>query len=158
MTTYMDYNATTPMADEVREAMLPYLGEQFGNPSSRHSQGREARAALDQARGQVAALVNVHPAQIIFTSGASEANNLAVKGWSRNRESACIAVSAIEHPSVLAPALHQHQHGRTMKIIAVDEDGRVSRAALETVLEEGAGMISVALEKSASMTQMPPPS
>ena len=77
---YLDHNATTPLHAAVREAMLPWLGERFGNASSRHEYGRAARKAIDEARAQVAAAVNAHPTEVIFTSGGSEANNLFIKG------------------------------------------------------------------------------
>ncbi|HTD91376.1 MAG TPA: aminotransferase class V-fold PLP-dependent enzyme, partial [Burkholderiales bacterium] len=77
---YFDHNATTPLDACVLEAMLPYLREQYGNASSRHDLGISARRAIDQAREQVAALINVRPPQVVFTSGGSEANNLFIKG------------------------------------------------------------------------------
>ena len=77
---YLDHNATTPLHAAVREAMLPWLGERYGNASSRHEYGRAARKAIDEARAQVAAAVNAHPTEVIFTSGGSEANNLFIKG------------------------------------------------------------------------------
>ena len=85
--TYLDYNATTPMCDEAREAMLPYLDQHFGNPSSVHAAGREARAAIDNARDKLAALLHAKPHEIIFTSGGTESCNLAVLGLSRCRSS-----------------------------------------------------------------------
>jgi cysteine desulfurase len=77
---YLDYNATTPIDPRVLEAMLPFLTEHYGNPSSAHQYGRYSHAAIEQAREQVAALVGAHPSQVIFTSGGTEANNLALKG------------------------------------------------------------------------------
>ena len=80
---YLDYNATTPLCDAAREAMLPYLGRHFGNPSSVHAAGREARAAIDNARDKLAALLRVKPHEIIFTGGGTESCNLAVLGLAR---------------------------------------------------------------------------
>src|ERR671934_1320855 len=80
---YLDYNATTPLCDAAREAMLPYLDRHFGNPSSVHAAGREARAAVDDARDKLAALLRVKPHELIFTGGGTEACNLAVLGLAR---------------------------------------------------------------------------
>src|SRR6187401_2501825 len=81
---YLDYNATTPLCDAAREAMLPYLNRFFGNPSSVHAAGREARAAIDDARDKIAALVHAKPSEIIFTGGATESCNLGVLGLARS--------------------------------------------------------------------------
>ncbi len=145
VTVYLDHNATTPMAREALEAMLPFLEQRHGNPSSRHGRGRDARAAVDRAREQVAALVKVRPSQVIFTSGATEANNLALKGWSGGRPGARLAVGATEHPSVLSPALALRQHGCALGMLAVDSQGRIVSEALEEALAEGAGLVSVML-------------
>jgi hypothetical protein len=83
---YLDHNATTPLDQLVREAMLPWLGDRFGNASSRHEYGRAARKAIDEARSRVAAAVNAHPTEVIFTSGGSEANNLFIKGAAAHDE------------------------------------------------------------------------
>src|SRR2546427_6092936 len=80
---YLDYNATTPLCDEAREAMLPYLDRHFGNPSSVHAAGRETRAAIDNARDKLAALLRVKPNELIFTSGGTESCNIAVLGLAR---------------------------------------------------------------------------
>ena len=145
VTVYLDHNATTPVADAVLEAMLPYLGRQYGNPSSRHTLGREARAALDRAREQVAALVNAQPSQIVFTSGATEANNLALKGWCRDRADSILAVGATEHPSVLATAMRLRRQGAGVSLLPVDARGKIDEKALEVTLEQGAGLVSVML-------------
>src|ERR1700746_1541972 len=84
---YLDYNATTPLCDAARDAMLPYLDRHFGNPSSVHAAGREARAAIDNARDELARLLRVKPHEIIFTSGGTESCNLAVLGLVRQRSS-----------------------------------------------------------------------
>ena len=101
---YLDHNATTPLHAAVREAMLPWLGERYGNASSRHEYGRAARKAIDEARAQVAAAVNAHPTEVIFTSGGSEANNLFIKGAAAVQKPGLVAVSAVEHPCVREPA------------------------------------------------------
>ena len=82
---YLDYNATTPLCEAAREAMQPFLGEHFGNPSSVHAAGREARAAIDDARDRLAALLGRNRTSLIFTSGGTESNNLAVLGLARSR-------------------------------------------------------------------------
>src|SRR5438874_1815019 len=101
-TIYLDYNASTPVADEVREAMLPYLDRRhYGNPSSVHSMGRPLREAIEKARSQVASLLGATPEEIIFTSGGTEASNHAIKGVAhalRDR-GAHIITSKIEHPA-----------------------------------------------------------
>ena len=100
---YLDYNATTPLCDEARKAMLPYLGRHFGNPSSVHAAGREARAAIDQARDTLAALLHVKPHELIFTSGGTESCNLAVLGLARRKPSpgGHIISNKAEHHAVL---------------------------------------------------------
>ncbi|MBU0603117.1 MAG: cysteine desulfurase [Gammaproteobacteria bacterium] len=122
---YLDYNASAPLDDAVREAMLPWLGTRFGNASSRHEYGRAARRAIDEARAQVAAAVNAHPTEVVFTSGGSEANNLFVKGAAARLKPGAIAVSAIEHPCVREPARQLVRSGWTLQELPVDAQGRV---------------------------------
>src|SRR5690606_29125381 len=102
MRIYLDHNATTPLREEVAEAMARALRDLPGNPSSAHAEGARARAALEQARGQVAALVGARPAEIVFTSGATEANHLALYGVARapGARGGALVASAVEHPSV----------------------------------------------------------
>ena len=102
---YLDYNATTPLCDAARDAMLPYLSRHFGNPSSVHAAGREARAAIDNARDDLAALLRTKPSEIIFTSGATESCNLAVFGMARSSPSrrSHIISNKAEHRAVLNP-------------------------------------------------------
>jgi cysteine desulfurase len=104
---YLDHNATTPLLPEVVDAMLPYFREHFGNPSSSHPYGVRARQAVDQARAKVAALLGCEPSEVLFTSGGTEANNLAIRGvceaWPERRG---VVTSVIEHPATargLAP-------------------------------------------------------
>ena len=101
---YLDHNATTPLEPAVREAMLPWLSEQCGNASSRHDYGRSARRAIDEARSQVASAIGAHFSEIVFTSNGTEANNLFVKGVAACMKPGLLAVSTIEHPSVIRPA------------------------------------------------------
>src|SRR5574343_248288 len=98
---YLDHNATTPLAPEVLKAMLPWLESQFGNASSRHEYGRQARQAIDEARQRVAAAGQAHPTEVIFTSGGSEANNLFIKGAAACLKPGVVGVSAVEHPCIL---------------------------------------------------------
>jgi len=125
---YLDHNATTPLDARVREAMLPYLGAEPGNPSSAHRFGRRARAALDRAREQVAALVGVQPRQVIFTSGGTEANNLALFGLAAMERPGCLALSPVEHPSVIEPARILENRDWALDWLPVDADGRVDVA------------------------------
>lgn len=140
---YFDYNATTPVDVRVIEAMTPYLGEYFGNPSSVHRYGRIARAAIDQARQQVAALVNAHESQVIFTSGGTEANNLALKGCLWQQKHGMLAYSAIEHASVLATARAMQSQGWQCEQIAVDSQGVVSAESLQKILKLKPHLVSV---------------
>jgi cysteine desulfurase len=109
---YLDYNATTPLCDTAREAMLPYLDPHFGNPSSVHAAGREARAAIDDARDKLAALLRIKPNEIVFTSGGTEACNLAVLGLARRRSSrgAHIVSNRAEHHAVLNALEYLEKH------------------------------------------------
>jgi len=142
---YLDYNATTPVAPEVLEAMLPWLREQFGNPSSAHPYGQRAAQAVATARHQVADLIGAKPQEIIFTGCATEANNLALLGVARalGVEKRHLLVSAIEHPAVMAPALHLRQQGWTVTVLPVDEYGQVSPAQLADALQPDTAMVSI---------------
>ncbi|MFZ5506031.1 MAG: cysteine desulfurase family protein [Pseudomonadota bacterium] len=136
---YLDHNASTPLLDAVREAMLPWLGVRFGNASSRHEYGRAARRAIDDARAQVAAAVKAHPTEVVFTSGGSEANNLFIKGAAARMKPGVIAVSAIEHPCVREPARQLVRGGWELVGIAADVQGRV----LVDTLDPRAALVSV---------------
>jgi cysteine desulfurase len=140
---YLDHNATTPLDERVLEAMLPYLRGRFGNPSSTHALGREARAALDTARQQVAELVAAHPSQVTFTSGGTEANNHALKGVALRSPRGRIACSAIEHASVQSPAAAMARYGWQLELAAVDADGVCTPAALDAALAEDSRIASV---------------
>src|SRR5262245_42933636 len=124
---YLDYNASTPVDPAVATAMRPFLDEAFGNPSSEHWAGTAAKAALGKARGQVADLLGAASDEIVFTSGGSEANNLAIKGtfFALNRRGTHIITSAIEHPAVLAPCRFLERFGASVTYIPVDGTGLV---------------------------------
>ncbi|WP_134324736.1 cysteine desulfurase family protein [Cumulibacter soli] len=124
---YLDYNATTPVAREVADAMWPYLTEWFGNPSSATPQGVRARRGVDIARQQVAALIGADPDEIIFTSGGTESNNLAIRGTAALTATKSILTSAIEHPATQAPVAHlRAEHGWAAHAVPVDGDARIS--------------------------------
>ena len=143
MGVYLDHNATTPLDPRVRDAMLPHLTGVCGNPSSLHASGRLARHAIDVAREHVAQLVNVHPAQIIFTSGGTEANNQAIN-WVRALDRPrCVAVSAVEHASLLDAADQLREIGCDAVRIAVDGAGRVTQATLAAALEHRPSLVSI---------------
>ena len=122
---YFDHNASTPIHPEALDAMMPFLQGNYANPSSVHSQGRAAREAINKAREQVAELVNAHPSQVIFTSGGSEANNLAIKGCIRGMGLSRLVIGATEHPSVKDVASYFEP---SMKLgeLAVDSQGVIS--------------------------------
>jgi len=146
--TYLDNAATTPVRPEVLEAMLPYLGkEAFGNPSSAHRFGRAARAGIEEAKRAIADAVGAEPNQVVFTSGGTEADNLAIIGAAlaaRDRDGPFrVVVSAAEHKAVLAAA-HAVKHlGGEEVILPVSASGVVDSAALDAVLAEGVALVSV---------------
>lgn len=142
---YLDHNATTPLSEAVREAMLPWLGDRFGNASSRHEYGRAARKAVEEARAQVAAAVNAHSTEVIFTGGGSEANNLFIKGAAAFLKPGLVAVSAIEHPCVREPARQLVRSGWRCEEVAVDGVGRIDPAAFDRVLAEKPRLVSIML-------------
>lgn len=142
---YFDHNATTPMDEGVLEAMQPFLTTFFANPSSLYRAGRIVRSAVETAREQVASLVSVQPSQIIFTSGGTEANNLALKGAVTGDYLPRIAVSAVEHPSVLEPASWLGRHGGSSETIGVDAHGRIEKAEFELICSDKTDLISVML-------------
>jgi cysteine desulfurase len=149
MTVYLDNNATTALDENVLQAMLPYMGQITGNPSSVHRFGRLQKDAIEQARESVAQLVGARSDQVIFTSGGTESNNLLLKGFSqrlvdqgyagRNSESR-IAVSAIEHMSLLEPAQHLPLK---VDIVPADENGCINLQAVEQVISRQTALISV---------------
>ncbi len=143
--TYFDHNATTPLDERVLDAMLPFLREQYGNASSRHDFGTQARKAVNQAREQVAALVGVQPVQIIFTSGGTEANNAFVKGAAAMLKPGQIAVSSIEHPCVVKPAQELARAGWTVRKLAIDRNGSVDAGDVAAALAQRTAIVSVML-------------
>jgi cysteine desulfurase len=143
---YLDYNATTPIAPSAREAMLPFLGEHFGNPSSSHALGRAAMEAVEDARGHVASLLGADPEEIVFTSGGTECNNLALLGLAlRGGRSAGghLVITAIEHPSVVGPAKFLERLGFDVSVVPVTGQGVVQPAAVRKALRDETLLVSV---------------
>jgi cysteine desulfurase len=143
---YLDYNATTPLCDPAREAMLPYLGRHFGNPSSIHAAGREARAAIDNARDKLGALLRAKPGEIIFTGGATESCNLAVLGLARSWSShgGHIISNKAEHHAVLHPLEHLEQHeGFEVTWLNVSESGMVDLDQLADSIRPDTKLVSI---------------
>ncbi|MGR9013673.1 MAG: cysteine desulfurase family protein [Gammaproteobacteria bacterium] len=139
---YLDHNATTSIDGRVLEAMLPFLTTFYGNPSSLYRHGRISRSAIDTAREQLASLIGVQPGQIIFTSGGTEANNLALATLAPK---AGLAVSVIEHPSVLEPALHLQRQGHRLTLLAVDVNGQITQEAVDEVISLKPSLVSIML-------------
>lgn len=147
---YLDHNATTPVASEVRDAILPWLASHgasgFGNPSSAHRFGRLARAAFEKARAQVASLIGAEPDEIIFTGSGTEADNMAMFGIGPEPPATGrVLHSAVEHPGVAEPAKVLKRRGWRVDILPVDDQGRVDLGAAERLLREPADLISVML-------------
>ncbi len=143
---YLDHNATTPIADEVREAMRPYLDDGFGNPSSTHAHGRAARAAVWRAREQIAALLGGEPEAVVFTGSGSEADNLAVIGVALAHlgERDHMVTSVIEHPAVLAACAYlQRRFGFRISRVGVDRSGIVDPDDVRRAIEPGTALVSI---------------
>ncbi len=143
---YLDYNATTPLAEEVLEAMMPYLAEHYGNPSSIHSAGRNARAAVDNARDSLAGLLGVRSHEIIFTGGGTEANNLAILGLARahRAKGAHLITCATEHHAVLHAFEHlRDREGFEVTILPVNQFGQVDLEQLQDSLRPDTLLLSL---------------
>ena len=142
---YLDYNATTPVDPEVAEAMLPFLTQRFGNPSSGHPYGAEARAAVEAARRQVASLLSAHPEEVVFTSGGTEGSNTVVQGVARllRGKGRHVVTSAIEHPAVLEPCALLEEDGWAVTRVGVDGEGRVDPAEVAAAITDGTVLVSV---------------
>jgi cysteine desulfurase len=141
---YLDHNATTPLLPEVVDAMLPYLREHFGNPSSGNVYGARARAAVAQAREQVAALLGCNADEIVFTSGGTEANNLAIRGVTEAIErKSHVVTTAIEHPATARPCAWLEKHERSVTRIGVDADGRARVDAGREAIDGDTALVTV---------------
>jgi cysteine desulfurase len=149
---YLDYNATTPLDPAVVDAMLPYLREHYGNPSSTHSLGKTAHNAVEQARQQVVQLIGAQPDEIVFTGGGTEASNHAIKGavfaklrgffgrWARG---AHVITSAIEHPATMQPCEFLKRLGCRVTVVPVDGQGLVDPDAVGKAMERGTTLVSI---------------
>ncbi len=141
---YFDNNATTPVAPQVKEAMLPYLEERFGNPSSAHRIGEAASSGVQLAREQVAALLNTSPTRIYFTSGGSEANNMAIfSAADADPQKRHILSSVVEHPSVLQPLAWLADRGYEIELLEVDSEGRLDRDRLTSAIRTDTALVSL---------------
>lgn len=145
MRIYLDHAATTPLRDEVLAAMLPHLTEHFGNASSLHAEGRRARQGVDEARERVAANIGARPREIVFTSGGSEGDNLALKGaaWAASARGRHIVTSSVEHKAVLNTLAILERSGFEVTYLPVDRYGRVDPAEVEAALTERTTLVSV---------------
>ena len=144
---YLDHNATTPLRPEAREALLQALDATTGNPSSVHAAGRVARAILDDARERVAGALGVLEDDVVFTSGGTEANNLALMGALRGQPGATLVTSTTEHSSVMEPADQLEREGHTVIRIPVDGAGRLDPPAV-VAAARGAALVSIAAANS----------
>jgi cysteine desulfurase NifS/selenium donor protein len=144
-TIYFDYNATTPLDPKVAEAMRPFLNDFYGNPSSLHAEGIKAKEAVEAARKNVAAMLNCHTDEIIFTSGGSESNNFAIKGmaFANKGRGTHIITSCIEHPSVLEVCHYLENQGFTITYLPVDEFGQVDPADVEDAITSSTILVTI---------------
>ena len=157
MPIYLDNAATTPLRREALEAMLPYLTERFGNPSSLHTAGRRARAGLDEAHEKVAAALGATPREIVFTSGGTEANNLAIKGaaWAGKTRGHRIITTAVEHHSVGHTVRYLEKFGFEIVEIPVDRYGRVDPDEIEAAVTPKTILVSIMLANNEVGTIQP---
>ena len=142
---YLDHNASTPLLHEVSEAMLPFLRNHFGNPSSSHPYGQTGKKAVEDARSQLAALLNCAPDEIIFTSGGSESNNMAIKGIADLYDTGHIITSAIEHPAVLEVCRYLEKKGFSVTYLPVDKFGIVCVEAVRKAIRDDTFLVTIML-------------
>ncbi len=154
---YLDHNATTPIHPEVFDAMIPYLRDQYGNPSSRHWAGKTARQAVEQARREVAELINCETEEVFFTSCATESNNTAIKGVAaalRSRGKHLIT-TAVEHPSVFTPCMYLENFGYSVTVLDVDGEGMIDLDELKQSITDQTILVSVMLANNETGTIFP---
>lgn len=163
---YLDYNATTPVDPAVVEAMLPYLRDHFGNPSSTHTYGKTAHEAVEKARAQVAAIIGAEPDEIVFTGGGSEASNLAIKGVCLRHPRGLVAklfgdgsthiiTSAVEHPATSKPIEFLRRLGASVTVLPVDRFGMVDPDEIPVMLKMNTKLVSVMHSNNEVGTLMP---
>jgi cysteine desulfurase len=142
---YLDYNATTPVAPTVLEALRPFLTEHYGNPSSSHPLGRATQQALEEARERVADLLGAQPDEVIFTSGGTEANNLALKGVleTDDRYRGHIVISAIEHPAIVEPVRFLQRWGCEVTVVPTNHEGLIDPQVVEAALQDDTVLVSI---------------
>ena len=157
MPVYLDHAATTPLRREALDAMVPWLTEGFGNPSSIHSTGRRARAALDEAREGTAAALNAEPREIIFTSGGTESINLALKGvaWAGKARGNRLVATAVEHHATMYALRHLEKFGFEIVVVPVDRYGRVDPEQLEAEINDRTTLVSLILANNEIGTIQP---
>lgn len=154
---YLDYNATTPIDRIVADAMLPFLYDHYGNPSSSHALGQTTKAAVEKARKQVASLIGASPEEIVFTSGGTESNNLVLKGLFSplSPKPSHLILSSIEHPAITEPSLILQREGVSVTFLPVDPQGRVAPAHVEAAIRPDTRLISVMLANNEVGTLQP---
>ncbi|MBX3413776.1 MAG: cysteine desulfurase [Pirellulales bacterium] len=155
---YFDYNATTPIAPAVQEAMLPFLAEHFGNPSSSHALGAASHEAVEDARTRLAELLDADSDEIVFTSGGTESNNLALKGVFFKRTpapSGHLVISALEHPAIVEPARFLERLGCDVSVVGTNSQGLVNPSAIERALRSDTALVSVMLANNEVGTVQP---
>ena len=154
---YLDHNATTPIAPEVLDAMQPYLTRSFGNPSSDHSLGHEARRAVDLARVQVATLIGASPDEIVFTSGGTESNHLAIRGAAalasaRRRR---VVTTSVEHPATVGACALLVAQGWSITRLPVSRDGVVDATTTAEMIGDDVALVTVMLAQNETGAIMP---
>jgi len=152
---YMDHNATSPIHPEVRETMLPFMGELFGNPSSGHWAGREVSPHLEEARAHAARLVGAKPEEVTFTSGGTESDNWAIRGILRNRPGSHIITTSVEHPAVFNACLEMENEGYELTIVEVDRYGQVRPESIEKAIKVNTALITVMMANNETGTINP---
>ena len=154
---YLDYSATTPVKEEVLKEMIPYFTEKFGNPSSLYDKGLEAKAAVDHAREQLAALINADPKEIYFTAGGTEADNWSLMGVADKLKDKGnhIITTKIEHHAILHSCEFLEKHGYEVTYLGIDENGRISLAELENAITDKTILISVMMVNNEIGTVQP---
>ena len=142
---YLDYNATTPIAPSVLEAMQPFLTGHYGNPSSAHALGRGPKEAIEDSRSKIAGMIGCDTDEIVFTGSGSESNNLAIKGvmFAHDPSDAHLIISAIEHPAVTEPAKFLQRIGYQVSVAACDENGIVQASTIDDLMRDNTRLVSV---------------